>query len=324
MRGLATTGLSAAAARSLADAFTPTAVQAAAPGAIRSFTGSGGAQYVQQLKSAGVEFIFFNPSTGDAPIYDALVNVPEIQLIKGVHEGAVVAMADGYARLSGKIGVAHIANVGLPNGMTQLVNSWKDRIPVLLTCAAFGSEVADRDNPQDYDHQEPMLSPITKWFWQAQNARGVADVTRRALKFASTPPTGPVFLSIPDDHLREIVTADIYDGKLFDVPIRVRPDQRDVDTIAKMLIEAKNPLISAGDEVTSCQAEAEISILANLLGIPVTVGAGSALGSWSKPSPHATLSTSGPSSANRASPARSMCISPSETRSPSAPCAARP
>ena len=283
MRGLATAGLTAAAAKGLADSFTPTAAEAATPGAIRPFTGTGGAHYIQQLKSAGVEFIFFNPSTGDAPIYDALVSVPEIQLIKGIHEGAVVAMADGYARLSGKVGVAQIANVGLPNGMTQLVNSWKDRIPVLLTCAAFGSEVAGRDNPQDYDHQEPMLSPITKWFWLAQNTRGIADVTRRAIKFASTPPTGPVFLSIPDDLLREVATADIYDRKLFDVPFRVRPDQRDVDAVARMLIEAKNPLISAGDEVTSCQAEAELSQLATMLGIPVTMGAGSALGSWSKP-----------------------------------------
>ena len=283
LRGLATAGLSTAAAKSLVNSFIPTAAEAAVPGAIRSFTGTGGAHYVQQLKSAGVEFIFFNPSTGDAPIYDALVNMPEIQLIKGIQEGAVVAMADGYARLSGKIGVAQIANVGLPNGMTQLVNSWKDRIPVLLTCAAFGSEVAGRDNPQDYDHQEPMLSPITKWFWLAQSTGDIADVTRRALKFASTPPTGPVFLSIPDDHLREVATADIYNRKLFDVPIRVRPDQHDVDEIAKILIEAKNPLISAGDEVTSCQAEAELAQLANMLGIPVTMGAGSALGSWSKP-----------------------------------------
>ena len=192
-------------------------------------------------------------------------------------------MADGYSRLSGNVGVAQIANVGLPNGMTQLVNSWKDRIPVLLTVAAFGTDVEGRDNPQDYDHQEPMLSPITKWFWLAESTGDIADVTRRALKFATTPPTGPVFLSIPDDLLRNVATADIYDGKLFNVAMKVRPDQRDTDAIARMLIEARNPLITAGDEITSCQAEAELSELANLLGIPVTGGAGSSLGSWSKP-----------------------------------------
>ena len=51
-------------------------------------------------------------------------------------EGVVVAMADGYSRLSGKTGVCSIANVGLPNGMTQLVNTYKDRIPLLLVIAA--------------------------------------------------------------------------------------------------------------------------------------------------------------------------------------------
>jgi thiamine pyrophosphate-dependent acetolactate synthase large subunit-like protein len=285
MRGLGAAGMTMAAARTLVDSFTPTPAQAAEPGAIRPATGTGGMLYIQQLKAAGVEFIFFNPSTGDAPFYDAAVDVPEIQLIKGIQEGAVVAMADGYARLSGKIGVAHIANVGLPNGMTQLVNSWKDRIPVLLTVAAFGTELSGRDHPQDYDHQEPMLAPITKWLWLAENAVGIPDVVRRALKFAATTPAGPVFLSIPDDFLRATATADIYDGKLFNVAMRVRPDQKDVDAVARMLIEAKNPLISAGDEVTTGHAEAELVELANLLGIPVTMGAGSALGSWSKPFP---------------------------------------
>jgi thiamine pyrophosphate-dependent acetolactate synthase large subunit-like protein len=251
---------------------------------VRQVTGNGGMLYVQQLKSAGVEFIFFNPSTGDAPIYDALVDEPGIQIIKGIQEGAVVAMADGYARMSRKAGIAHIANVGLPSGMAQLVNSWKDRIPVLLTTAAFGTGVTGRDYSQDYEHQETMLAPITKSFWLAENTAGIADVTRRALKFAQTPPAGPVYLSIPDDLLRAAATADIYDGDLFKVAMKVRPDPRDVDAVAKLLIEAKNPLITAGDEITLCQAEPEAVELATLLGIPVTVITGS-LGNWSKPYP---------------------------------------
>ena len=94
-------------------------------------TGTGGALFVQQLKAAGVEFMFINPATGDAPIFDALVDEPGIQLIKGVQEGAVAAMADGYARLSGKPGVVVVANVGPaqrhdPDGQ-QLQGSHSDR-----------------------------------------------------------------------------------------------------------------------------------------------------------------------------------------------------
>ena len=72
------------------------------PAAIREVEGNGGRLFVEQLKAAGVEYIFFNPSTGDHPIFDALVDVPEIKLIKGIQEGAVTAMADGYARASGR------------------------------------------------------------------------------------------------------------------------------------------------------------------------------------------------------------------------------
>jgi acetolactate synthase-1/2/3 large subunit len=137
--------------------------------------------------------------------------------------------------------------------MTQLINTWKDRIPVLLTVAAFGTEATGRDWPQDYDHQEPMVSPITKSFWVAENTAGIADVTRRALKFGTTLPAGPVFLSIPDDLLRATGTADIYDGRLFNVAMKIRPDHGDVEAIAKLLIEARNPLITAGDEITSAR-----------------------------------------------------------------------
>jgi hypothetical protein len=98
MRGLGAAGLSGGVAKSLIDSLTISpamAQEAAATGAIRQVHGNGGTLYMQQLKAAGVKYVFFNPSTGDAPFYDALVDIPEIQLIKGIQEGAVVAMADG-------------------------------------------------------------------------------------------------------------------------------------------------------------------------------------------------------------------------------------
>src|ERR1700744_2481523 len=285
MRGLGAAGLTASVAKTIVESLAPgpAAAQSANAGAVLQVTGTGGKLYIEQLKAAGTEFIFFNPSTGDAPIYDALVDIPEIQLIKGIQEGAVVAMADGYARLSGEMGVAHIANVGLPNGMTQLVNSYKDHIPVLLTVAAFGTEVEGRDYAQDYEHQEQMMAPITKNWWLAESTADIPDVTRRILKFAQTPPAGPVFLSIPDDLLRGQATAAIYDGSLFNVSLKIRPDHKDVETVAKMLIEAKNPLLSVGDEITQDHAEAEVVQLAELLGLTVCGQAGQ--GNWPKPFP---------------------------------------
>src|SRR5206468_9213713 len=218
------------------------------------------------------------------PIFDALVDEPSIQLIKGIHEGAVVAMADGYARASGKTGVVIVANIGLPNAMTQMVNSWKDQIPVLVAVASVEQDALGRDLYQESDHCEVMTQPITKWYWAAKTTASIPETLRRGMKFASTAPCGPVFLSLPTNTLREQATANIWDQAKFDVPMRIRPDKDDIAKAARLLIEAKNPLLSVGDEASWCRAGNELVELAELLGLPVTGQAGS-LGFWSRPFP---------------------------------------
>lgn len=285
MSGLSAVGLSTVAAKSMAQSLTQvSAPAAAAAGAVREMRGTGGALFVAQLKAAGVKYIFFNPSTGDHSIFDALVDEPDIQLIKGVQEGAVIAMADGYARASGKTGVAIVANIGLPNAMTQMINTWKDQIPLLVAVGAVGQDALGRENFQDSDHSEYMTQPITKWSWQAQTTDTIPETTRRALKFASTPPCGPVFLALPGNTLDGEGKANIIDQAKFDVPMRVRPDKADVETAARMLIEAQNPLLSVGDELGWNGGWKEVVALAELLGLPVTGQAGP-LGYWSKPFP---------------------------------------
>ena len=285
--GLSALGMSGVAAKAVAQNLAPVAQSAApnaAPAAIREVEGNGGKLFVEQLKAAGVEYIFFNPSTGDHPIFDAVVDTPEIKLIKGIQEGAVVAMADGYARASGRTGVVVVANIGLPNAMTQMVNTWKDQIPMLVAVASVDQNALGRDQFQETDHHELMTEPITKWFWQAQSAASMAETTRRGLKFASTPPCGPVFLSLPTNTLEQHAKAQVWERSKFDVPMRIRPDKEDIDKAARMLIEAKNPLVSVGDEITWCRGEKELLELVELLGAPAASTIGG-LGFWSKPFP---------------------------------------
>jgi benzoylformate decarboxylase len=288
--GLSALGMSGVAANAVAQNLSPLGPGAAqtavadAPAAIRDVEGNGGALFVAQLKAAGVEYIFFNPSTGDHPIFDALVDVPEIKLIKGIQEGAVIAMADGYARASGRTGVVVVANIGLPNAMTQMINSWKDQIPLLVAVASIDQDALGRDQFQETDHPELMTQPITKWFWQMQSTAAITETTRRALKFASTPPCGPVFLSLPTNTLEQRAKSQVWDRSKFDVPMHIRPDKDDIDKAARMLIEANNPLISIGDEITWCRADKELLELAELLGAPVA-GEQNNLGYWSKPFP---------------------------------------
>ena len=157
MTGLSALGWSTVAAKSMAQSLSP-AVSAPAT-AVREIQGTGGALFVAQLKAAGVKYVFFNPSTGDYPIFDALVDEPGIQVIKGVHEGAVVAMADGYARATGKPGVVIVANVGLPNAMTQMINSWKDQIPLLVAVASADRDTMGREQLQEADFHEVHDQP---------------------------------------------------------------------------------------------------------------------------------------------------------------------
>ena len=83
--------------------------------------------FVAQLKAAGVEHIFFNPSTGDHSIFDALVDEPGIHLIKGIPRKAPWWLTATRAH-PGEPASVVVANIGLPNAMTQMVNSWKDQI----------------------------------------------------------------------------------------------------------------------------------------------------------------------------------------------------
>jgi thiamine pyrophosphate-dependent acetolactate synthase large subunit-like protein len=286
MTGLSALGMSSVAVKAVAQSL-ETFGQGASPppSAVRQMKGTGGELFVQQMKAAGVQHLFFNPSTGDYPIFDALVDEPGIQLVKGIQEGAVVAMADGYARASGKTGVVIVANVGLPNAMTQMVNSWKDQIPVMVAVASVEQDTLGRDLFQEPDHCEVMTQPITKWYWAAKTTGAIPETVRRGMKFASTSPCGPVFLSLPTNVLREQATSTIVDHAKFDVPMRIRPDKDDIAKAARMLLEAKNPLMSIGDEATWCHANKELVELAELLGLPVAGGAGS-LGFWSKPFPN--------------------------------------
>jgi thiamine pyrophosphate-dependent acetolactate synthase large subunit-like protein len=283
--GLTTIGMSAVAAKALAQNLAPAAgsMAGAAQGAAREMQGTGGALFVAQLKAAGIKYIFFNPSTGDSPIFDAVVDEPGIQLIKGVQEGAVVAMADGYARATGKPAVVVVANIGLPNAMTQMVNSWKDNVPLIVAVASVGQEELGHELTQETEHVELMTQPITKWFWNAQSTATIPETVRRAIKFATTPPCGPVFLSLPTNTLQGVAKAAIIDEAKFAVPMHIRPDKSDVEAAAKALLSAQNPLLSVGDEVTWCAAQKELLELAELLALPVA--GGGTLGYWSKPFP---------------------------------------
>ena len=289
LSGLGAAGISSIAATSMARSLAPFQARAAEaategmPSWMRSMRGTGGELLVAQLRAAGIQHIFLNPSSGGAPIFDALVDAPDLHPIKALQEGALAAMADGYAKASGKTPFVFMSKRGLPNFMTQMFNSWKDNVPMVVTIDGPGVESMAQNTASDIDHGEEMAGPITKWHWKVETTGKIPELTRRALKFASTRPSGPVFLAYPQNALRGKAEATVMDQSKFDIPMKIRPDAAQVEKAARLLLEARNPLLYVGDEIAWCGAQKEVLELAELLALPVTQPRGS-LG-WSIPFP---------------------------------------
>lgn len=273
LAGLGSVGLTAAAADAMANSLAPFRAQDPAAGDtrpwMRQMRGTGGALLVAQLKAAGIHHVFCNPSAAVGPFFDALVDEPEVHVIKALEEGTLAAMADGYAKASGKPAFAMIDAAGLPAFMGQMYISSVDRMPVVVAV--------------DEDQVPNVTNGMTKWQWIAERAETVPAVARQALKFATTNPCGPVYLALSGATLRGEAQAAIMDQEKFNVPLNIRPDPALVEQTARLLLEAQNPLLYIGDEITWCRAENELLELAELLGATVTESGRIAM--WSKPFP---------------------------------------
>ena len=228
---------------------------------------SGKRAFLDLLKQEGVEVMFGNPGTTELPLMDAFATENELRYMLGLQEATVMAMADGYAQASGKLGVVnlHVAP-GLGNAMGMLYDAQKAGTPILVTAG---------QHEQSFNTTEPILwadlptiaRPLVKWAAEVHRLEDLPRLVHRAVKTALAPPTGPVFLSLPGDILRADADIDLL------APTRVAPrlrgDRDAVEAAAKILASAESPLIMAGDAVAQSRAHAELVELAELLGAPV-------------------------------------------------------
>ena len=230
---------------------------------------SGKRAFLDLLKMEGVKVMFGNPGTTELPLMDAFAVENEIRYILGLQEAALMAMADGYAQASGELAVLnlHVAP-GLGNAMGMLYDAMKANAPVLVTAG-------QQDN--DYLVTEPVLTadlptlarPFVKWAAEVHRGQDLALYVHRAVKIALTPPTGPVFLSLPGDILKNDADIDLLEPTR--VAPRVRGDADAVAAAAAMLAKAEQPIIIAGDAVAQSRAHKELVALAEAIGAPVYV-----------------------------------------------------
>src|SRR3989441_5521458 len=218
------------------------------------------------LCAAGDRYLFGNPGTTELPFLDALPD-SGLEYVLGLQEATAVAAADGYAQASGQVGVVnvHVAP-GLANSLSILHNAARAKSPLVVTAGQQDTRFLMHE-PILAGDLARMAEPFTKWSHEIRRAEDAPVALRRALKVALTPPTGPVFLSLPMDLMGPAV-EDTGAGRT-SIAARSRPDAAALAHAAELLSGARAPIIIAGDGVARAQAVPELTALAELLGARV-------------------------------------------------------
>ncbi|MEO8005213.1 MAG: thiamine pyrophosphate-dependent enzyme [Betaproteobacteria bacterium] len=228
---------------------------------------SGHAAFTKLLAQEGITHLFGNPGTTELAIMEAMSQQSTIDYVLGLQEAIVVGMADGYARASNKLAACnvHVAP-GLGNAMGALFNAKFYGSPVLLT-AGQQEQGHGLMEPMLYDPLVPIARPLVKWAVDVTRVEDLPRIVHRAAKVALTPPTGPVFISLPGDILEAEAPLDL--GQPTRVDAAVRPSDESLQRLADRLLAARNPVLIAGHELATRDALKEGAELAEVLGAAV-------------------------------------------------------
>jgi len=218
------------------------------------------------LKSSGIRYLFGNPGTTELPFLDALPD-SSLEYVLGLQETTAVAAADGYAQASGQAGVVnvHVAP-GLANSLSILHNAARAKSPLVVTAGQQDTRFLMHE-PILAGDLARMAEQFTKWSHEIRRPEDAPVALRRALKVALTPPTGPVFLSLPMDLMGPAVDDTAAPPPA--IAAKSRPEPAALRHAADLLAGASNPVVIAGDGVARAGAMAELTAVAELLGARV-------------------------------------------------------
>lgn len=222
---------------------------------------------IEQLLADDIPYMFGNPGTVEQGFLDALSNYPGLKYILSLQETVAVAIADGYARSTKKPAVVQLhSSVGLGNGIGMIYQAMRGHSPLIIISGEAGIRYDAMDAQMAAD-LVAMAKPVTKWATHVLDTSSVLRVLRRAIKIATTPPMGPVFVCLPMDILdapnEEAVVPTSH------LVTRVAPEPEQITKTAAMLAAAQKPMIIIGDGVAASAAQAELTQVAELIGAEV-------------------------------------------------------
>lgn len=211
--------------------------------------------------------LFGNPGSTELPLVDALAVRRGVPYVLGLHEGAVMGMADGYAQATGRLGAVNVhVQPGLANALSGVLNAARARVPMLVTVGQQVTAMAD-DDPFLGGDLVGLGATSAKAAWEVGTPGEVPEAVARAAALARTPPAGPVVLSLPLDVQAAPVPGPGYAAR--PAGVAPAPDPAALDAAAALLARAERPAVLAGDGVAHEGAQAAVARLAERLGAPV-------------------------------------------------------
>jgi thiamine pyrophosphate-dependent acetolactate synthase large subunit-like protein len=208
------------------------------------------------LRATGIEYISLNPGASYRGFHDSLVNYlgnERPQILLCLHEESAVAIAHGYAKVTGRAMAAMVhSNVGLMHGTMAIFNAWCDRMPILVLGATGPVDAVKRRPWIDWIHtardQGALVRGYTKWDDQPVSPAAAREAVLRAAWIANTQPCGPTYVNLDAGMQEEKLTEqpDPIDPQRFMPEIASAPAADVVEKAAALLRDAKHPLILAG------------------------------------------------------------------------------
>ena len=233
-----------------------------------------GAQILLEcMQREGVDVLFGYPGGAVIDIYNVLPNYPELKHILVRHEQGAVHMADGYARASGKVGVALVTSgPGATNTVTGIANAYCDSIPMVVFTGQVPTPLIGNDAFQEVDIVG-ITRPCTKHNYLVKDIDKLALTVRRAFYLARTGRPGPVLVDLPKDILQSV--AEFVFPSDDEVAMRsynptIVPHQQQLRKSVELIHEAERPVFYVGGGVINSNAHEELQQLADILAIPVT------------------------------------------------------
>ncbi|HMK65488.1 MAG TPA: thiamine pyrophosphate-binding protein, partial [Thermodesulfobacteriota bacterium] len=222
---------------------------------------------LDMLVAQGVRYIFGNPGTTELPLMDAIQDYPQLRYVLGLQEAACVAMADGYARASGQAGFVNLhVTGGIVNGLSILYDAFRGGTPLVVTAGQSDTRM-HLEEPLLFSDMVTLCRQYTKWSAEVRHGRDVFTAIRRAFRTAMTPPTGPVFLSLPMNVLDEAAEHD--QAPVSPLYTRLQPDPEGLEKAVELLTHTQNPLMLVGDRIAQSAAVSEAVKMAERLGATV-------------------------------------------------------